>query len=121
MRRHAVNLRVLTALLTIAGSAAYSGDLETGTVVQVKPNAIWFEERAALAEWQRLKASDDQEALQAYEARVLSERQAWQFTVELEVKILGTDPTHSQFNVEMKTPSRLQGTMWYLDADALLH
>ena len=121
MRWHAINLGVLTALLTIAGSAAHSGDLEPGTIVQVKPNAIWFEERAALVQWQKLRASGNQQALQSYEANVLSERRAWQFTVELEVKILGTDPTHRQFNVEMKTPSRLQGTMWYLDADALVH
>ena len=38
----------------------------------------------------------------------------------LTVKILGYEPPTHQVNVEMLTEGRMQGTPWFLDADALV-
>jgi hypothetical protein len=43
-----------------------------------------------------------------------------QFTNQLTVEILSYEPQQNQVNVEMKTPGRMLGTTWWLDADALV-
>ncbi len=88
--------------------------------MQVKPNSIWFEEAAKLAQWRKLKKSGNAKALTSYQNKALSEREAWQFIGPLIVKILSYDPSKSRVNVEMTTEGRLQGTRWLLDVDALV-
>jgi hypothetical protein len=50
---------------------------------------------------------------------VLSQREAWQFIDQLTVKVLGYERRKNQVKVEMKTPGRLLGSTWFLDAGAL--
>ena len=59
-------------------------------------------------------------ALESYQDEVLSNRDAWQFTKQLTVRILRYEPGKSQVNVEMKTAGRMLGSTWLLDADALV-
>jgi hypothetical protein len=89
-------------------------------MMQVKPDSIWFEDADKLTRWQELKKSGDSAALKSFQDEVLSEREAWQFTNKLKVKILGYEPGKNQVNVEMKTAGRMLGTPWVLDADALV-
>ena len=88
--------------------------------MQVKPNSIWFQDTAKLTHWQQLKKSRDSTALASYQDEVLSNRDAWQFTKRLTVRILSYEPGKSQVNVEMKTAGRMLGSTWLLDADALV-
>lgn len=55
-----------------------------------------------------------------YEDKMLSNRDAWQFGNQLAVKILSYDSSKQQVNVEMKTPGRMLGTKWWLDASDLV-
>jgi hypothetical protein len=112
---------LLAMLLTIMESlvASSGGDVQPGSVVQVKPNSIWFQESETLTRWQALKNAGNPEALKSYEEGALSERLAWQFTNVLSAKILGSDSKSNQVIVEMTAPGRLQGTTWFLDAGAL--
>jgi hypothetical protein len=88
--------------------------------MQVKPNSIWFPDTAKLARWQQLKKSGDVEALASYQDEVLSQRDAWQFTKRLTVRILGYEPGKNQVNVEMMSAGRMRGNTWVLDAGALV-
>jgi hypothetical protein len=73
-----------------------------------------------LTQWQQLKKSANPKALAAYQEKELSKRDAWQFTNQLSVKILSYDSAKSQASVEMRTPGRMLGTNWWLDAEALV-
>src|SRR5262245_56150650 len=107
----------LTLLILVALSLGSSaGEIRKGAAIQVKPNSIWFEDAAKLTQWQQLKKSRNSKALVSYQDRVLSSRDAWQFTSELTVEILSHNPRQNQVNVEMKTPGRMLGTTWWLDA-----
>ena len=99
--------------------AALAGDIQTGATVDVKPNSIWFEDAAKLAQWQALKKTGIAAELASYQDKALASRDAWQFTAPLTVKVLGYDPAANQVIVEMTTAGRLAGTKWALDAEAL--
>jgi hypothetical protein len=85
----------------------------------VKPNSIWFEDAAKLAQWQQARNSKDSKALASYQEQILSEREAWQFVNPLTVKVLGYEPEKNQVKVEMTTPGRFLGSTWFLDDAAL--
>ena len=115
-------MRVVLALLALAFCAASSpaAEFREGAMMQVKPNSIWFEDAALLTKWQQLKKSGDKAALSSYEEQKLRQRDAWQFISQLTVKVLGHQPKTRQVNVEMQGPGRMEGTKWFLDADALV-
>ena len=114
-------MRALLSLsfLLALGLAGFAGSIEKGATMQVKANSIWFQDRAKLAYWQQLKNKGDATAIAAYQEKVLRNRDAWQFTNPLTVKILGYDLAKHQVRVEMTTEGRMRGTDWLLDPDAL--
>lgn len=87
--------------------------------MQVKANSIWFQHVSLLSHWQKLK-KDNSPELASYEIKQLGSRNAWQFTKPLPVKIISFDATTNQVNVEMEIENRLKGTIWWLDASALM-
>jgi hypothetical protein len=111
-----LTLFVLVAL--VGGS--FAGEIRKGATMQVKPNSIWFQDADKFTHWQERKKSGDSTALASYQDEVLSDRDAWQFTKRLTVKVLSYEPRKNQVNVEMKTAGRLLGSTWLLDADALM-
>lgn len=121
MRRRAFIVSAAAALsLAVAlSTVSFAGEIRKATTTAVKPNSIWFEDTARLAHWQQLKKSGDAAALTSYQDEVLSHRDAWQFINQLTVTILSYERGKNQVKVEMKTPGRLLGSTWFLDADAL--
>jgi hypothetical protein len=109
------------ALLTLLAltSATHAGEIRIGASMQVKPDSIWFEDRANLARWQALKKAGDSKALASYQDGLLQAREAWQFTRPLTVRIRGFEPKAHLVDVEMQTEGRLQGSTWVLDTSAL--
>jgi len=77
---------------------------------EVKPDSIWFEDAVKLTRWPQLKKNRNSRALISYQDKVLSNRDAWQFTNELTVEVLSYEPRQNQVNVGMKTPGRILGT-----------
>jgi hypothetical protein len=112
------SLKILS-LLFVFSVAAYAGEIRDGATMQVKPNSIWFQKVNELSHWQRIKKSGDSKALEAYQDKELSERDAWQFTNPLTVKVVSYDAAKHQVKVEMETPGRMQGTTWFLDDTTL--
>jgi hypothetical protein len=111
---------IVPIVLCLGISSAAAADINIGAAMRVKPNAIWFQDAAKLTRWQQLKRSGDAKALASYQDRVLGEREAWQFTNELNVKVLSYEGAKRQVGVEMTTEGRLVGTKWVLDSDALV-
>jgi hypothetical protein len=105
--------------LLIMASGCFADDIKPGATMHVKPNSIWFDEAAQLAQWHRLRQGGDAKALAAYQDRLLRRRDAWQFIYPLAVKVIDYDATNGQIHVQMVTPGRYVGTDWFLDTDAL--
>jgi hypothetical protein len=111
-------LGMLSFLLALAiGSLA--GEIRKGANTEVKANSIWFQEVKDLTRWQQLKKSGKSDAMADYQEKLLSNRDAWQFTKPLTVKVVSYDQAKHQVNVEMETPGRMQGSKWFLDSDAV--
>jgi hypothetical protein len=111
----------LTLSIVLALSlGSFAGEIQKGATMQVRPDSIWFEDADKLTRWQQLKKNRNSRALASYQDKVLSNREAWQFLNELTVEILSYEPQQNRVNVEMKTPGRMLGTTWWLDADALV-
>jgi hypothetical protein len=99
---------------------AYAGEIQKGASLQVKADSIWFQKSDQLAQWQELKKGGKAKAASAYGEKLLSNRDAWQFTKPLSVKILGYDAAKRRVQVEMTTSGRMQGTDWWLDDSAVV-
>ena len=113
------SLKTLSLLFALT-IASYAGEIRKGATMQVKPNSIWFQKVKELSHWQRIKKSGDSKALEAYQEKEMSERDAWQFTTQLTVKIVSYDAANHQVTVEMETPGRMAGTTWFLDDSTLV-
>jgi hypothetical protein len=112
------SLGILSLVLTLA-ITSLAGEIRKGATMEVKANLIWFQEVKDLTRWQQLKKSGNSDALADYQEKLLSNRDAWQFTNPLTVKVVSYDAAKHQVKVEMETPGRMQGTTWFLDYDAL--
>lgn len=115
------DLRVFAVVIVLVAlaTACLAGEVRKGAIMQVKADSIWFQDAAKFARWQALKKGADAKALAAYQEEALQQRDAWQFTKPLAVKILGVTPKASRVDVEMTTAGRLQGSRWLLDIDAI--
>ncbi|MEA2964459.1 MAG: hypothetical protein QOI46_4557 [Alphaproteobacteria bacterium] len=112
---------VLSLFILLAlGAGSLAAEIRQGATMQVKSDSIWFDDAAKLTRWQELKKGGDAAAFKSYQEDALSERDAWQFTGPLTVKILSYKRTNNQVNVEMKTKGRMLGTKWFLDPEALM-
>jgi hypothetical protein len=49
----------------------------------------------------------------------VAHRDAWDFSIPQSVKILAYEPAEHRVKVEMKTPGRMLGSVWFLEPDAL--
>jgi hypothetical protein len=114
------SVRLTLFILLALSLGSFAGEIRKGATMPVKPASIWFQDAAKLTRWQQLKKNRNSRALVSYQDKVLSNRDAWQFTNQLTVEILSYEPQQNQVNVEMKTPGRMLGTTWWLDADALV-
>jgi hypothetical protein len=108
------------AICCLGVSLVFAAGIRTGATMQVKHDSIWFQTSAELTRWQQLKKVGDAAAFASYQAKLLSSRDAWQFTTQLTVKVLAHDLGKNQVNVEMLTAGRMLGSTWFIDADALV-
>jgi hypothetical protein len=111
---------LILAILVTFGFTCFGAVIQKRANMQVKADSIWFQDASALARWQALKKSGNQKALAGYEDKMLSDRDAWQFTKQLAVKVLSYDTAKHQVNVEMTTSGRMLGTKWWLDTSTLV-
>ena len=103
------SLRILSLLLALA-IVSVAGEIRKGATMQVKADSFWVQDAAKLSLWQQFKKSGNSKALEAYQDKVLSDRDAWEFTKQLTIRIISYDAAKNQVNVEMRTPGRLLAT-----------
>ena len=120
MHSNLKRLGFVAAMSCLGLSLAFAGEIRKGGTMEVKPNSMWFQDAVQLTHWQQLKKNGNSAALASYEEKVRSNRDAWQFTNQLTVKILSYEPGKNRVNVEMTTEGRMLGTTWLLDADAIV-
>lgn len=122
--RAPVSLCLLCGLLAFLPTETWAKQthkgVHKGATVQIKPNSIWFSEAANLTHWQQLKKSGNARALSNFEGDVLSQRDAWQFTRPLSVRILRYEIPKKRVKVEMLSEGRMAGTKFWLDAEAVM-
>jgi hypothetical protein len=120
MSPHA-DLRVFAGAIVLMAlaNACLAGEIRKGATMQVKADSIWFQDAEKFARWEALKKGGDAKALAAYQEEALHQRDAWQFTKPLTVKILGVTAKANRVDVEMMTEGRLQGSRWLIDSDAI--
>ncbi|NWG24781.1 MAG: hypothetical protein HXY30_10300 [Pseudorhodoplanes sp.] len=108
---------LLAAFLLLAGlgGTSFAADIRKGATVQVKANALWFEDTGKLARWQRMKKKSDAATLAKLEQSMLRAREAWQFVNAQTVKVLDFDARTGRVRVEMTGEGRMQGTQWVVD------
>jgi hypothetical protein len=114
-------MRVYLTLIVLAAlcGAGLAGEISVGATLPVKPYSIWFEEESQLARWQEVKKRGNDAVLKAYQKGATARREAWQFINPLTVRVLGFDRQRNRVHVQMTTEGRLQGSDWFVDAEAL--
>lgn len=117
MQRMIKRIAFAASLLVLTLMTAHAQDIRKGLIMQVKPDSIWFQDRAMLTRWQHLKAGGG-EAFKTFQDEKLASRDAWQFTYPLKVRVTRYDAASHQADVEMHTPGRMFGTPWLLDESA---
>ncbi len=121
MRRRAFIAGAAALPLAAAlGHGAHAVEIRRGATMEVKANSIWYEDADKLARWQELKKSGKSAAFKSYQKETMRRREAWQFINQTTVTILGYEPATNQVKVEMQTTGRMQGSKWFVDADALM-
>jgi hypothetical protein len=116
MRAHILTLLVLASL----NVCLFADQFRVGARMQVRENSMCFQTDVDLTVWQRFGKVATPAVMESYQTVVLGSRQAWQFTNPLTVKILNYEPTENQVNVELLTPGRLLGSVWWLDGGDLV-
>jgi hypothetical protein len=114
-----MRLHVLTLIFAVICAGAADAEIQKGSTMQVKAHSIWFPDLAKFDHWQNLRRSGNSAAASSYEANALDHREAWDFSIPQTVKILAYEPAKHRVKVEMKTPGRMLGSVWFLDTDAL--
>jgi hypothetical protein len=110
----AIRFATLLVLLS-AGSFVFAGQIREGATMYVKANSMWFESASTLATWQRDRKHFTPGALKAHQDNLLGSREAWQFTTKQPVRIRRYWTTESEVEVEMLSPGRLHGSVWWVD------
>jgi len=102
-------------VLLSAGIFAFAGEIREGATVYVKANSMWFQSASTLATWQRDKKHLSPEDLKAHQDNILGSRDAWQFITKQPVRIRRYWATVHEVEVEMLSPGRLHGSIWWVD------
>jgi hypothetical protein len=113
-------MRVYIGILLVIGVlnvGTFADQVRVGASMHVKENSIWFQTDTDLTVWQRFRKVASSAVMESYRSVVLGSRQAWQFTNIQLVRILSYEPEENQVKVEMLTPGRLNGSIWWVDSN----
>jgi hypothetical protein len=114
-----MRLLVMTLIFAVICGGAADAEIQKGSTVEVKAHSIWFPDLAKFDHWQNLKRSGNSAAASSYVGNAVAHREAWDFSIPQSVKILAYEPAKHRVKVEMKTPGRMLGSVWFLETDAI--
>jgi hypothetical protein len=111
-----MTIRIATLVVLIsAGTFTLAGEIREGATMYVKANSMWFESASTLATWQRDKKRLAPQDLKAHQDDLLGSREAWQFITKQPVRIRLYWAAENEVQVEMLSPGRLHGSVWWVD------
>ena len=100
----------------------FLGDLlrrDDDRLFQARMDTADHDKRRSTRSLANLKRSGNSAAASSYDSNAIDHREAWDFSIPQSVKILANEPAKHRVKVEMKTPGRMLGSVWFLDTDAL--
>ena len=103
------------AILGFAGVYAEAAEIHDGDAGYVAKNSIWFTNESDLSVWKRVRQTFAEKDVKAYQKIILEERQAWQFSGPIKVKVIGYWANQHEVNVKMLTEGRLADSEWWVE------
>src|SRR5262249_20699341 len=79
---------VTAAILCFAGVYAEAAEIHDGDTGYIAKNSIWFTDESDLSVWKRVRQTFAPKDVKTYQQIILEERQAWQFSGPIKVKVI---------------------------------
>ena len=106
---------VAAAILCFAGVYAEAAEIHDGDTGYIVNNSIWFTNESDLSVWKRVRQTFAAKDVKTYQQIILEERQAWQFTGPIKVKVISYWVNQHEVNVKMLTEGRLADSEWWVE------
>ena len=78
-------------------------------------NSIWFTNESDLSVWKRVRQAFAPKDVKTYQQIILEERQAWQYSGPIKVKVISYWANQHEINVKMLTEGRLADSEWWVE------
>ena len=102
-------------ILCLAGVHAEAAEIRDGDTGYIANNSIWFTEESDLSVWKRVRQAFAPKDVKTYQQIILEERQAWQFSGPIKVKVISYWANQHEINVKMLTEGRLADSEWWVE------
>ena len=106
---------VAAAILCFAGVYAEAAEIHDGDTGYIAKNSIWFTDESDLSVWKRVRQTFAPKDVKTYQQIILEERQAWQFSGPIKVKVISYWANQHEINVKMLTEGRLADSEWWVE------
>jgi len=103
------------AILCLAGVLAEAAEISDGDTGYIADNSIWFTDETGLSVWKRVRQAFAPKDVKTYQQIILEERQAWQFSGPIKVKVISYWANQHEVNVKMLTEGRLADSEWWVE------
>ena len=106
---------VAAAILCFAGVYVEAAEIHDGDTGYIANNSIWFTNESDLSVWKRVRQAFAPKDVKTYQQIILEERQAWQFSGPIKVKVISYWANQHEINVKMLTEGRLADSEWWVE------
>jgi hypothetical protein len=105
---------ILCAYAYFAGAYAEAAEIHDGDTGYIANNSIWFTNESESV-WKRVRQAFAPKDVKTYQQIILEERQAWQFSGPIKVKVISYWSNQHEINVKMLTEGRLADSEWWVE------
>ena len=94
---------VTAAILCFAGVYAEAAEIHDGDTGYIAKNSNWFTDESDLSVWKRVRQTFASTDVKTYQQIILEERQAWQFSGPIKVKVISYLANQHEIHVKILT------------------
>src|SRR5262245_66316024 len=116
-RRRPDRKLVAAAILCLAAVYAEAADIRDGDTGCVAKNSIWFTDESDLSVWKRVRKAFAPKDVKTYQQIILGERQAWQFSGPIKVKVISYWAKEPEIYVELVNEGRVEESAGWVTAE----
>ena len=107
---------IAAAILYLAGAYAEAAEIHDGDTGYIANNSIWFTNESDLSVWKRVRQAFAPKDVKTYQQIILEERQAWQYSGPIKVKVISYWANQHEINVKMlDTKGRFADSEWWVE------